>query len=185
MQLKKIEENINYNLEKIVLPDTNLLVGEEYPFDMGDIGAVLELLNGGFYFLKLVAEDIPDIIIEDFLENEVELKTVLNNDKVYLMIRFGDGDLLYEIFFDPTLYGQKERVKTDMKESNWVYTLLVDKKDKKIKAIKLINFPIDMFEKLTEAWEKALENPNYTEEYKEFCAAFFSHDIYYWWNEII
>jgi len=185
MNLKKIEENINYNLEKIVLPDTNLLVGEEYPFDMGDVGAVLELLDGGFYFLKLVAEEIPHEIIEDFMENEVEFKAVLNNDKVYLMIRFGEGDLLYEIFFDPTLYGAKERVKKDMKESNWVYTLLIDKDDRKIKAIKLLNFPLDIFDKLTAAWERALENPNYTEEFKEFCAAFFSQDIYYWWNEII
>ena len=66
MELKKIEENINYNLEKIVLPETNLLVGEKYPFEMGEIGAVLELLDGGYFFLKLVAEEIPDVILRIF-----------------------------------------------------------------------------------------------------------------------
>ena len=185
MQLKKIEENLNYNLEKIVIPDTNLIVGEKYPYEIGEIGAVLELLEGGYYFLKLVAENMPDSLIEDFMENEVEIKTVFNKDKVYMMVRFGEGDLLYEIFFDPTLYDDRERVKEDIKESNWVYITLLDKTDKKIKAIKLISFPIDMFNKITTAWERSLENPNYTEEYKEFCAGFFSKDIYYWWNEII
>lgn len=185
MQLKKIEEDMNYNLDKIVLPNANILVGEDYPFEIGEIGAVLELLDGGYFFLKLVVEDIPHEIIEDFLENEVEFKTVLNGDKVYLMIRFGGGELLYEIFFDPTLYGRKEQVAKDMKESNWIYTLLINKQTKKTQAIKLINFPIDMFEKLIVVWGKALENPNYTDEYKEFCAGFFSKDIYYWWNEII
>ena len=68
---------------------------------------------------------IPDVIVEDFLENDVEFKVVFNGDKVYLMIRFGDGDLLYEIFFDPTLYEENRRVKSDMKESNWIYTLLI------------------------------------------------------------
>jgi hypothetical protein len=185
MELKKIEESINYNLEKIILPNTNLLVGEKYPFDIGGVGAVLELLDGGYYFLKLVAEELPDEIVEDFMENEVEFKAVLNKDKAYLMIKFGDGDLLYEIFFDPSLYEDKVRVKKDMKESNWIYTLLIDKETKIIKAIKLITFPIDIFDRLILAWENALNNPKYEEEYKEFCAGFFSKDIYYWWTEII
>jgi len=113
MDLKKIEDNVNYNLNKIVLPEANLIVGENYPYEIGDVGALLELLDGGYYYLKLVAEDISEELVEDFLENDIEFKAIMNKDKVYLMVRFGEGDLLYEIFFDPTLYDDRSRVEED------------------------------------------------------------------------
>lgn len=71
-----------------------------------------------------------------------------------------------------------------MKESNLIYSVLIDGESEKIQGIKLFNFPLDIFEKLTSVWEKAFENNNYTEDFKAYMTNFFSEDISFWWENI-
>ena len=78
----------------------------------------------------------------------------------------------------------QENTKKIMKESNLIYCVLIDGESEKIQGIKLFNFPLDIFEKLTSVWEKAFENNNYTEDFKAYMTNFFSEDISFWWENI-
>lgn len=183
--MKKIVEELNQNLEKLIIPDGNLKIGFEYPYEVGDMGALMELLPEGGFYIKLVTNDISEDDITEFRYGDIAFKVLFNEDKVYMLIRFGEGTLLYEILFDPTLYPNRENTKKRLENSNVIYAVFIDGNSKKVQGIKVFNFPMNTYEKLLEAWNKALENDGYTEEFQEYCTGFFSQDIGYWWDTIL
>lgn len=185
MKIKeKIVSHINENFEKLIVPEGNIKIGEKYPYKSGDKGAVMELLPEGPYYLKLVVDYLDEIDISEFRENDITFKTLFNNDKAYILIRFGDSSLLHEIIFNPTLYKNKDNTKKYLKESNLIYCVLIEGTNEIVQGIKLFNFPLELFEKLTSVWEKALENLNYQEEFQVYISNFFSEDVVFWWENI-
>lgn len=182
---KLIIDNINQNLDELQTNDNLLKVGNKYPYEIGEIGGIMELLPTGGFFIKLVSHNINQIDLNDFRYGDISFKILFNTDKVYMLIRFGQGSLLYELLFNPVLYTNKETTKQKLQNSNIIYAIFIDKKSSKIQGIKQFNFPIETYKKLSEIWIKALDNKNYTEEYQEYCAGFFSKDIAYWWETIL
>jgi hypothetical protein len=180
----KIIKYINENFEKLIVPDGNIQIGIKYPYSIGEKGAVMELLPEGPYFIKLVVDELNNDDINKFREGDIIFKVLFNSDKAYILLRFGESNLLHEILFNPTLYKNQENTKKIMKESNLIYCVLIDGENEKIQGIKLFNFPLDIFEKLTSVWEKAFENINYTEDFKAYMTNFFSEDILFWWENI-
>lgn len=183
--MKKIVEELNQNLDKLITPDGNMKIGFEYPYEVGDMGAQMELLPEGGFYIKLVTNDINEEDINEFRYGDIGFKVLFNEDKVYMLIRFGKGSLLYEILFNPTLYPNKEATKESIENSNLVYAIFIDGNSKKVQGIKVFNFPLETYEKLKTAWTKALVNKNYTEEFQAYCTGFFSQDIGYWWDNIL
>lgn len=182
---KIVKDDINMNLEEILTPNGSVKVGMKYPYTVGEVGGLMELLPQGGFYMKLVANDVNQDDINLFRYGDVAIKTLFNNDKVYMLIRFGDGTLLYEILFDPTLYPDKELTKINLHESNIIHCIFIDKESGKVQGIKMFNFPLDTYKKLVEAWTEALDNHKYTEEYHEYCVGFFGQDIGYWWEAIL
>jgi len=180
----KIIKYINENFEKLIVPDRNIQIGIKYPYPIGEKGAIMELLPEGPYFIKLVVDELNNDDINKFREGDITFKVLFNTDKAYILLRFGESNLLHEILFNPTLYKNQENTKKIMKESNLIYSVLIDGESEKIQGIKLFNFPLDIFEKLTSVWEKAFENNNYTEDFKAYMTNFFSEDISFWWENI-
>lgn len=180
-----IKDSINENLDEVITPNGSLKVGGNYIYTVGETGGLMELLPEGSFYMQLVSEEINEIDIENFRYGDISFKVLLNQDKVYMLIRFGNGTLLYEILFNPTLYPDKERTKEALLKSNIVHAVFIDKNSGKIQGLKRFNFPIKTYEKLIEAWVKALENKDYTEEYQEYCTSFFGQDIGYWWDAIL
>lgn len=178
-------EDINQNLDEIKTPDKALKVGNKYPYEIGEPGGVMELLPKGGFFMKLVSSEAEEEDVSDFRYGDISFKVLLNEDKVYMLIRFGQNNLLYEILFDPTLYPNKNQTKELLSQSNLIYAVFIDKNSSNIQGIKEFNFPINTYQKLIKAWEQALQNNNYSEEYQEYCAGFFSKDIAYWWEIIL
>ena len=180
----KIIKHINENFEKLIIPEGNIQIGTKYPYDIGEKGAVMELLPEGPYFIKLVVDELNADDIINFREEDITFKILFNTDKAYILLRFGESNLLHEILFNPTLYKNQENTKKIMKESNLIYCVLIDGENEKIQGIKLFNFPLDIFKKLISVWEKAFENKNYTEDFKAYMTNFFSEDIAFWWENI-
>jgi len=177
-------EYINENLEKLITPKGNITIGDKYPYILGEKGALMELLPNGQYFIKLVVDNLDFSDITDFRENDITFKILFNIDKSYILIRFGSSSLLHEIIFNPTLYKNPEKTKENLKKSNLIYCILIEGQTEQVQSIKLFNFPLDIFEKLTNVWEKALDNPNYSEEFQAYITNFFSEDIGFWWENI-
>lgn len=175
---------INENLEKLIVPEGNLEIGHKYPYKIGEKGAVMELLPQGHYFIKLVVDGLDEFDITEFRENDITFKTLFNRDKSYILIRFGNSSLLHEIVFNPTLYKNRLKTKENLNKSNLIYCVLIEGLTEQVQGIKIFNFPLELFEKLTNVWEKALNNPNYTEEFQAYITNFFSEDIVYWWENI-
>ena len=71
-----------------------------------------------------------------------------------------------------------------LKSSNLIYCVLIEGETGIVKSIKLFNFPLELFNKLTNIWEKALENQNYQEEFNIYVSNFFSEDVLFWWENI-
>jgi hypothetical protein len=182
---KIITEDINQNLDEIKTPNKILKVGTKYPYEIGEPGGIMELLPKGGFFIKLVSSDSKENDISNFRYGDISFKILLNKDKVYMLIRFGKSNLLYEILFDPTLYPNKTTTEKLLKQSNLIYTVFIDKKSSNILGIKQFNFPIHIYQKLINVWLNALKNNNYSQEYQEYCAGFFSKDIAYWWETIL
>jgi hypothetical protein len=181
---KIIIDSLNQNLDEIKTPEGIIKVGNKYPYEIGETGGIMELLPKGGFFMKFVSSKIEQEDINSFRYGDISFKVLLNEDKVYILIRFGQGNLLYELLFDPTLYPQKLESEQLLSESNIIYAILIDKNSSNIQGIKQFNFPIDTYKKLIITWKKAFKNKNYSEEYKAFCAGFFSKDIAYWWETI-
>ena len=175
---------INENLEKLIVPEGNITTGNKYPYKIGEKGAIMELLPDGHYFIKLVVDNLEAPDITDFRENDITFKVLFNRDKSYILIRFGNSSLLHEIIFNPTLYKNKEKTKINLKKSNLIYCVLIEGFTEQVQGIKLFNFPLDIFEKLTNVWEKAFDNPNYSDEFQVYITNFFSEDIVFWWENI-
>ena len=181
---EKIIKNINENLEKLITPEKNIEIGQIYPYPSGEKGAVMELLPEGSYFIKLVVDYLDENDISEFREQDIIFKILFNDDKAYILLRFGNSSLLHEILFNPTLYGDKENTKLNLAKSNLIHCILIDGITQKVQGIKLFNFPIEIFEKLNIVWRKALENKNYSEEFRAYMTNFFSEDIGFWWENI-
>lgn len=181
---EKIVSHINENFEKLIIPNGNIKIGQKYPYEIKDTGAVLELLPQGPYFLKLNVENLDEIDLEEFKNGDIIIKSLFNKDKVYLLIRFGKSSLLHEIIFNPTLYENKSNTKLYLKNSNLIYVVLIQAETQSVVGIKLVNFPLETFTKITDSWEKALDNPNYSEEFQAFITNFFSEDVVFWWENI-
>ena len=182
--MEKIVKHINENLEKLILPDGNIKVGNKYPYKLGEKGAVMELLPDGYYYIKLIVDGLDEIDVIDFREGDISFKILVSEDKAYILLRFGTNTLLHEILFDPTLYPDREKTRESLKESNIIYCVLIEGLSEKVQGIKIFNFPLDAFDKLVKGWEKALEKENYTEEFRIYCTNFFSEDISFWWENI-
>lgn len=181
---KKIVSHINENLEKIITPDGNIKINTKYPYTLGHKGAIMELLNQGPYYIKLIVDNLDYKDIEEFQNNDIIFKTLINQDKAYILIRFGNSSLLHEIIFNPTLYPNKNNTREYLKSSNLIYCVLIEGETGIVKSIKLFNFPLELFNKLTNIWEKALENLNYQEEFNIYVSNFFSEDVLFWWENI-
>lgn len=184
MHSNKILKHINENLEKLIVPEGNIQIGFKYPYSIGEKGAVMELLPEGPYLIKLVVDNLDEIDINEFRTEDIIFKVLFSFDKAYILLRFGNSSLLHEILFNPTLYKNKEKTKQTLKESNIIYCILIDGLSEKVQGIKIFNFPLDIFEKLTMVWDKAFENKNYTEDFKTYMTNFFSEDIVFWWENI-
>lgn len=180
-----IKDDININLEEILTPNGSVKVGMKYPYTVGEVGGLMELLPQGGFYMRLVARDLNQEDINSFRYGDIAFKTLFNKDKIYMLIRFGDGTLLYEILFDPTLYQNKELTKINLHKSNIIHGVFIDKESEKVQGIKMFNFPLDTYKKIVKAWTEALENKEYTEEYHEYCVSFFGKDIAYWWEAIL
>ena len=181
---EKILSHINENFEKLIIPEGNIKIGQEYPYPITETGAVLELLPQGSYFLKLNVDNLEDIDLQEFRDGDITIKSLFNSDKVYMLIRFGMSSLLHEIIFNPTLYKDKNNTRKYLKDSNLIYVVLIQAETKKVLGIKLVNFPLETFYKITDSWEKALDNLNYSEEFQAFITNFFSEDVVFWWENI-
>lgn len=179
-----IIKHINENLEKLIVPEGNIQVGYKYPYTLGEKGAVMELLPEGPYFIKLVVDGLDENDINEFKTEEITFKILFNVDKAYILLRFGKSSLLHEILFNPTLYEDKTKTRITIKKSNIIYCVLIDGLSEKVQGIKIFNFPLDIFEKLTIVWDKAFENKDYTEDFKAYMTNFFSEDIAFWWENI-
>jgi hypothetical protein len=178
-------EYINTNLTKLEISEGLVQVGYEFPKVIKNKkGAILELLPKGSYFLKLVVDNLDFNDINVFRNDDIIFKVLFNRDKAYILIKFGGSNLLHEILFDPTLYFDKSRTLTNLKISNLIYCVLINSENSVVHGIKIFNFPIEIFQKLIFVWEKALDNKNYSEEFKIYTANFFSKDISFWWENI-
>lgn len=178
-------EYINTNLKTLEISEGLVEIGYEFPKVIkNQKGAILELLPKGSYFLKLVVDDLDFNDIKVFRDDDIIFKVLFNRDKAYILIKFGNSNLLHEILFNPTLYFDKSRTLDNLKISNLIYCVLINSGNSIVQGIKIFNFPIDIFEKLVFVWEKALNNKNYSEEFKVYTANFFSQDISFWWENI-
>ena len=48
----------------------------------------MELLNQGPYYIKLIVDNLDYKDIEEFQNNDIIFKTLINQDKAYILIRF-------------------------------------------------------------------------------------------------
>lgn len=157
-------------------------VGQKFELFKRDVktnGAAFEALtdiqgNGAGFALVLFMPRVTEEEIQIVNSERVNARVLKETSSFSLPIfRFGNSQLMFEVAFDPTLYGDNRAMQLAL-DCNLLYIFVVDPTDdNKIKAVRAGSFPNTLRRKLLSSWSNAVEQPNFKEKYQRWV-----HDLW-------
>jgi hypothetical protein len=142
-------------------------VGEPFTLfrnKLGD-GSYFESLddNGGFIMATYLYHMSPEE--RDLLwGGEIHTKMIREGNKIIFLLKFGDSDLINEVYFDPTLYNDKRAMQIAF-DNHMVQFVSIERSNNIIKTLRMANFPMNLKQACITSWSKAYDEQNYSENY--------------------
>ena len=98
------------------------------------------------------------------------------------MLRFGNSKMIFELEYDPNIYPDARSLQLSS-HNNLIGIAAMDSRDNRIKVVRTLNMPLKMVQTCSDEWARALLNPSYSVEYKEWLTELRSKStIYQLWD---
>lgn len=168
---------------KISVISENAIVHEDERCGLGNYVSIHLNKKGGF-FIYLLIEALHERHIEEFKNNVPEFRILTRDDKSYMLINFAPNLPIFEFLFDISIYKNilnSKELSSIFKNSFQI--ALVDYEDK-VRAVKIVELENKLYKKFELSLLKALENPNFSREYRVFLIPFYEKSTDRWWNII-
>lgn len=95
------------------------------------------------------------------------------------MLNFGNNDLIFEMYFDATIY-EDDRALQMLGKNNMLSIYLVDTSDFKLKAMRQVNLPYLFIKEVSEIWKRNILNDDeYDMWYKNSPRQKSLHELWY------
>lgn len=153
---------------------TELSVGK--PFELftgkdmrGRDGAVFESLEEGYGFAFVVyLSNMKEEERNLLWSAKISVRMIQETDSFTLaLLRFGNSPMIFEVVFDPTLYGDNRASQLTLK-NNLVNIIGVESNTNIIQTLRVVSMPRKLMEKWRVAWDKAREQADFTEKYHKW-----------------
>lgn len=147
---------------------SGLEVGKPSPFPAKPNfdGGYFEADENGFLFLLY----IQGITAKEkrSLKNEIiRVRTIREDNKLLMMIRFGTSPIIFELSFDPTLY-RDGRAYDLVENVNTVQIIGIDSKDNKLQLLRFVSVPAGLLNLWKECWQSAAGSSNFSQDYNRW-----------------
>lgn len=145
---------------------TILAVGKTLDlFNVGNrAGVMFELVEDlNLFILSYGSFNMNRLDIESIQNGKMTFKMIRKNNYIILFVK--SGKVYQEIVFDPTVYGDNRALR--IKDSA-IALLGVELNGDIIKAMRTFSLPTKVSAILYECWMKALDEEDYTNNYKEW-----------------
>lgn len=128
---------------------------------------VFELMPDGTFS---AVNFLPDMSREEVLilrKEKIATRLFQEADLALPIWKFGATDMIWELVFDVTQYqspGQEQRL-ANLGKSNLVFLYAVDSTHLTVQAMRVINLPLLLFQKLMAVWQQNLKTPGFGARY--------------------
>lgn len=131
-----------------------LKVGEPFdgPIPVGGEMAVLELAEGGGFYLLVYLPDMADSEAEHLRKGKMRFRIIRQGDFVHTLVGF--GPMQFELPFNPARYSE-DRL-PDLLKSNMVTVVGVDSRSTLVRALRYVNLPLKLWEIYKRCWAALL-----------------------------
>ncbi|WP_182102710.1 hypothetical protein [Niallia taxi] len=147
---------------------TMIALNKEFPIEMPagltnggtfDFIEGLGLTNRQFFFNMSAKE-------KQLLQTKkVSVRLLHEGDFTLALLRVGNSPLMFELVFDPTIYGD-DRAVDHLKRSNMIYIFGIESATNTVETMRPANLPKKLHETWLKVWEKALVSDGYSEKYQ-------------------
>jgi hypothetical protein len=114
------------------------------------------------FYLSDMSREESDIISSA----EIETRAYVEDNFVAPVLLFKGTPLMFQLTYDPFLYTD-ERV-TRLEYVNITHIFAVDSDTNIVKGLRMANLPVALRDLWLSKWAKAKNNPDYSEEYREW-----------------
>jgi hypothetical protein len=146
---------------------TRIQVGETFTLFRNklDDGSYFEALddNGGFMMATYLYNMSPEER-ELLWSGEIHTKMIREGNKLMFLLKFGESELINEVYFDPTLYNDKRAMRIVF-DNHMVQFVGIERSNNIIKTLRMANFPMNLKQACITEWSKAYHEENYSENY--------------------
>lgn len=114
-------------------------------------------------------------------EEQINVRMIKEGNKILFITRYGLSPLMFEVSFDPTLYGD-ERAMQIAFDNHMVTFISVERSNNEIQTLRTANFPMKLKQALITAWSSAFNEENYSRNYAEWVNGLYRYDMWTLWE---
>lgn len=165
---------------------TTIKVGERFDlfrdrFGMSD-GSYFEALEDNDGFMMVTYLGGMDETEKKALEYEtIHTRLIRDGNKIMFLNRYGNTPLIFEVTFDPTLYGDKRAMQIAF-NNHMVMFVGVERSNNTVQTLRMANFPMKLKQALITAWTSAYEEENYSENLRVWTNRLYQYDTMTLWK---
>lgn len=147
-------------------------------------GAILEVWDKSFV-LNFYLKDMTDKEVFAFNNEKMKIKILEEENMVLTMVRFGETPLVFELSFDPTLYGDDRAIRA-LEHGSLLHVTGIDSRTGIVKTLRAVSIPSKLVRVWSRKWKLALEEvENYSEKYKSWVDSFAENEVLTNWDRAL
>jgi len=171
-----MDNNNNLDLNMIEIERKEFAIGDTFTY-FGNSASLIGQDGVLFEALDLNQGYLHSVFYTAITPEEVYVMTRLRANMriiespegyVLLLIKYGDTELVQEMFFDPTLYEDKRALQF-LEDNNIMTIVCLDSLTNTIRGFRSANLPLKMIQRCKKSWRMAYSTPSFSEDYSSWC----------------